>query len=165
MKNITRMTIASLLVVSALLVSVGSVFASSSASPVDVWSDPVATANNGASFTSEIIGTAKLPGIVDNDTSIILPVGFASDSGQFGGSGIVISGLAARTDTVNLTFSFPTYRYGWTGSIYQWSGSAWVKVLTTIVAPTGENSMYYATASHVGNGTYALIMGYEGVDE
>lgn len=165
MKNITRMSIASLLAVSVLLASVGSAFASTTASPVDVWTDPVATANNNAAFSSEIVDTASLPGIVDDDAGMILPVGLIADSGQFGGSGIVISGLANRTDTVNLTFSFPTYRYGWTGSIYQWSGSAWVKLPTTIVAPTGENSMYYATTSRVGNGTYALIMGYEGVDE
>jgi hypothetical protein len=147
------------------MISVGSVFASSSASKVDVWTDPVATANNGAAFTSTILDTASLPGIVDDDASMILPVGFTTDSGQFGGNGIVITGLATHTDTVSLTFSFPTYRYGWTGSIYQWSGSAWVKVATTIVAPTGENSMYYATASGLGNGTYALIMGYEGAAE
>lgn len=165
MKNITRISIASLLAVSVLLVSIGSAFASTTASSVDVWSDPVATANNGASFTSEVLNTAKLPGIVDDDASMILPIGFNSTSGQFGGKGIVISGLATRTDTVNLTFSFPTYRYGWTGAIYQWSGSTWVKLPTSIVAPTGENSMYYATTSNVGNGTYALIMGYKGVDE
>lgn len=161
MKKVNRLSIASLVVMSVLMVSVSSVFASSA----DVWTDPVATANNGSSYSSTVIEPASLPGIVDDDAGMILPVGFTSDSGQIGGNGIQISGLATHTDTVDVCFSFPTYRYGWTGSIYEWSGSAWVKVPTTLVAPTGENTTYFACASKVSNGTYALIIGYDGEAE
>lgn len=166
MKKISRISVASLLVLGILAITAGSVFASSSAlAAVDEWLDPTASANGGSSFSSEVVAPSSLPGTVNEDAGMIMPVGFTFDTGQFGGNGIKISGLATSADTANLTFSFPTYRYGWAGSIYKWDGSSWVAVPTTIVAPTGENSMYYATASKVGNGTYALIVGYEGLDE
>jgi hypothetical protein len=159
MKKMVRFSIAGMLVLGVLFVSVSSVFASSSAAVVS--NDPVATANDGAAFSSTVIDTAYLPGVVNDDGVMIMPVGFTSGTGQFSGQGIAISGLEASGGTVNVCFSFPTYQYGWSGSIYQWSGSEWTAVTTSMVAPTGENSIYSACSSNVGNGTYALIVGYK----
>jgi hypothetical protein len=161
MKKITRISIASLLVVCVLVVSVSSVFASSS----NTSYDPVATANGSATFSSVVLDISALPGTVTSDSDKVLPAGFTEGFAQFNGSGIVISGLASTKDTVNISFEFPTYRYGWRGSIYQWDGSTWVKVPTTIVLATDSNPMYYAVASKVGNGTYALIVGYDSTAE
>ena len=160
MKKVTRYSIVGLLVLSVLFVSVGSVFANSTTT--NAWTDPTATANEkNVTFTSTVLTQADLPGIINPDAGMIFPVGFTTGSEQFGGNGIVISGLPLTADTVKVCFSFPVYQYSWRGSIYQWTGSAWVAEPTTIVAPTGEDSLYYACSAKVGNGTYSLIMGYD----
>jgi hypothetical protein len=162
MKKMTRISIASLLVLSVLVATFGTVFASSTSTSTDLWTDPTATANGkDVTFTSTVLTPEFLPGTINPDAGMILPVGFTEGAAQFGGNGIEIDGLAKTADTVNVCFSFPVYQYSWSGTIYQWSGSAWVAQPTTIVAPTGENSTYYACSAKVGNGTYALIMGYK----
>jgi hypothetical protein len=161
MKKVTRLSVAGLLVLSVLLFTVGSVFAKSTTSTTDLWTDPTATANQkDVTFTSTVLEPTLLPGTINDDAGLILPVGFTVGAEQFGGNGIKISGLSKTADTVKVCFSFPVYQYSWSGTIYQWSGSAWVAQPTTIVAPTGENSLYYACSAKVSNGTYALIMGY-----
>jgi len=158
MKKITRFSIASVLVLSVILMSVSTVFASSTTTATE-WADPTATANGkDVTFTGTVYSPFYLPGTINDGATMILPTGFDGFA-QFGGNGIEISGLSAA-QTVNLSFAFPTYQYGWSGSIYQWDGSKWVALTTTVVAPTGENSLYYVTTNKVHNGTYALLIHY-----
>jgi hypothetical protein len=156
MKKYSRFAVAALLVMSVVFMSVSTVFADST------WADPTATANGkDVSITTSVLDSAVLPGTVNNDAGMILPVGFIAGSIQFGGNGIAVSGLKS-TETAKVCFSFPVYQYSWAGKIYEWNGKAWVVVPTTMVAPTGENSLYYACSDKVGNGTYSLLIGFYG---
>jgi hypothetical protein len=151
----SRFAVAALLVVSVVLMSVSTVFADSS---MTTWAHPTATANGkDVNITSTVLDLAVLPGTVNNDAGMILPVGFTTGSIQFGGNGIVVRELTS-TETAKVCFSFPVYQYSWTGEIYDWTGTMWVVTLTTIVAPTGENSLYYSCSSKVSNGTYCLLI-------
>ena len=158
MKKFTRMSIALLLVGCVAFLSVSNVFAASDTSVE--WADPTATANKtSTTFSTSVLNMAELPGIVDDDATMIVPTGFNGQK-QIGGNGIEVSGLATSADTVEVCFAFPTYTEGWSGLIYKWDGSAWTAVETTVVAPTGENSLYHVCTPKAGNGTYALLVNY-----
>jgi hypothetical protein len=155
MKKISRFAIAAALVASVALMSVSSVFADSTTD----WPDPTAVANEpSASLATAVVSISALPGTINPDSGMILPVGL--DYAQFGGNGITLSGLTS-TESAKLCFAFPVAQYYWNGTIYEWDGSAWTAMPTTRVAPTGEDSMYYACTYKAGNGTYSLLTEYD----
>lgn len=158
MKKNNRIAIAFALTMCIILMSVSTVFASSTTTTE--WADPTAHANGDASYSATVLTPYELPGTVNNDASMIIPAGF-NGMKQFGGNAIKISGLATSKDTAAITFAFPTYSYGWTGGIYQWVDGKWVAVASTLVNPGDESKIYYVTAPKVGNGIYALLVAYK----
>lgn len=160
MKKSGKVLIASLLVVAMLVVTFGSVFAGVVAQTGLV--DPVATETfAGEKFTAKVVTPPYMPGTKE-EGGLIMPIGMGSNQGQFSGSGLTISGLKAG-ETVSIKFDFKFYNYMWKGSIFKWDGAKWVKVATKVVAPVGDEQITWATATGVGNGTYALIIGNYGV--
>lgn len=163
MKKNTRFVAAIALSLCIVLMSVSTVFASTTTD--EEWTDPTVQGKTSDTvYAYDVLTEAEIPGSINNDATMIIPSGFDGMK-QFGGSGIKIFDLATSADTVSITFAFPTYQYGWTGGIYKWDGSEWVAVKSTLVAPTGENSLYHVTASKVGNGIYALLVNYTGSAE
>ncbi len=162
MKKSGKVLIATLLVVALLVVTFGSVFAGVVVVAPTGLADPVATETfKGEKFTAKVVAPPYLPGTKEEGGKI-LPVGMGSDQGQFSGSGLTISGLKVG-ETVNIKFDFKFSNYMWKGSIYKWNGTKWVKLVTKVVAPVGDEQVTWATAAGVGNGTYALIIGNYGV--
>ena len=123
--------------------------------------DPTAVSSvAGASLTSEVVGIAALPGTKILGDGQYGPVGYKDWQAQFGGSGIKISALAAKT-TAMLCFPFPTYRFKWDGRVAQWDGTKWVPLATTFSA-NPEGLANWACTKGAGKGTFALIIWYYG---
>jgi hypothetical protein len=98
-----------------------------------------------------------LPGTYLGAGGYPIPTGFADGQAQFGGKGLVLSGVDYGMQQT--CFPFPTYYYGWRGSVYGWDGAKWVKYSTTITE--GEDgAVTTACAKTFGNGTYALLVGF-----
>jgi hypothetical protein len=160
MKKTGKVLIASLLVVGLLVVTFGSVFAGVAA-PAGLV-DPVAKESfTGEKYTATVVTPPHMPGTKE-EGGLIMPVGKGASQGQFSGNGLTISGLKAG-ETVSISFDFKFYNYLWKGSIYKWDGTKWVKLATKVVLPKGDDTITWATATGVSNGTYALIIGNYGV--
>ncbi len=160
MKKTGKVLLASLLVVGLLTLTFSLAFAM--ADPSTGLADPVVKpAFSGEKYTSLVLSPQYLPGTFEQD-GLVYPKGFGPSQGQFSGSGLKVSGLKAG-ETVSLSFDYKFYNFKWTGSVYMWSGTKWVKLATKTVLPTGDDSMTWATVSGVGNGTYALIIGNYGL--
>jgi len=160
MKNKGKVLLASLLVVALLTISFGTVFATAPSSYQLV--DPLAVAGSGSvKFTQLVLAPLYLPGTVTAD-NLILPDGFKTGQAQFSGNGIRVSGLKAG-ETVSLTFDYYFYNFMWSGSIYKWSGTQWMKLATTVIPAGADGVTSWAKVSGVGNGTYALIIGNYGL--
>lgn len=154
-----KVLIASLLVFGLLIVTFSSVFAIGYSPSL---TDPLAVESFvGEKYTAAVVTPPNLPGTKD-EGGMIMPVGLGSSVGQFSGNGLTISGLKPG-ETVSVKFDFKFSNYMWTGSIYKWDGVRWVKLATKLVAPGADESITWATATGVGNGTYALIIGNYGV--
>jgi hypothetical protein len=163
MRRITRFSIITLFVASLTLLSVSTVFAI--VSPQRTWADPfVSTAAKGVTFTTTVLVPGSLPGIVTSPSGMTLPAGFLPNQAQFGGNGIVISGLTSAQN-VTVCFDFPVYQYSWSGTIYEWVNTKWEKMPTKIVDNTGEGGSTSACAAQAGNGIYSLIIGFWGTPE
>lgn len=164
MKKTGKVLIASLLVVGLLFVTFSSVFAgiiTPTSAPAGLVDPVVKESFSGEKFTSLVITPFYLPGTFEQG-GLLYPKGFGPSQGQFSGSGLKISDLKAG-ETVTISFDFKFYNYMWKGSIYKWDGARWVKLDTKVVLPKGDETMTWATATGVGNGTYALIIGNYGV--
>lgn len=162
MKKSVKGILALLLVIGLLTLTFGSVFAGMVAPVQSALSDPVAKESfAGEKFTALVVAPPDLPG-TKVEGGLIMPVGMGSNQGQFSGSGLKISNLNAG-ETVSISFDFKFYNYMWKGNIYKWDGTRWVKLVTKVVMPVGDEIVTWATASGVGNGTYALIIGNYGV--
>ena len=162
MKRTGKLFVASLLVVGLLALSFSLAFAI--ADPVNQLADPMVTPSfEGEEYTALVLGPQYLPGTFE-EGGLVYPTGFGPSEGQFSGSGIEISGLKAG-ETVDLSFDYKFYNYMWTGSIYMWNGTQWVRLATKTVIPSGGEGSTWATVSGVGNGIYALIIGNYGVPE
>jgi hypothetical protein len=157
MKKVTKLSIAVLLASCIILSSVSAVFADASINPSPDLQDPTATGN--ASFTSTVLGQWQLPGSEMNSKEMYLPTGFDGQA-QFGGKGIEIDGLT-QANTVDVCFSFPTYKYSWTGKIYEWKDTQWVSKSTNIYT-TSYNGATHACTANVGNGIYSFVIWYTG---
>lgn len=155
-----KVIVASLLVFGLLVVTFSTVFAG--VITQTGLSDPVAKESFvGEKFTDSVVAPPYLPGTQD-EGGMIMPVGLGSNEGQFSGSGLKVSGLKPG-ETVSVSFDFKFSNYLWKGSIYKWDGAKWVKLVTKVTAPAADESTTWATASGVGNGTYALIIANYGV--
>jgi hypothetical protein len=152
MKKIVLALLSITLVMSFLLAPAGI------AQAVD-WADPVVTPLSGSSdFTTKLIDPIALQfGIAKTARGLTVPAGFPLGDKQFGGKAVIIKGL--ESGKASLCFSFPSYRYGWTGGIYQWNGSAWVVIPSTITEGI-EGSPASVCTTITGDGTYALIIGF-----
>lgn len=160
MKKQSKVLIASLLVVGLMTLSFGLVFAMPASSHQLV--DPMAVASrSGEKFTQLVLAPLYMPGTVNAD-NLILPVGFATGQEQISGNGLQVSGLKAG-ETVKLTFDYYFDNFKWTGFIYRWSGTQWVKLPTTVIPEGADGVTSWATVSGVGNGIYALIIGNYGL--
>ncbi|MBP9041050.1 MAG: hypothetical protein KBF64_04675 [Anaerolineaceae bacterium] len=123
------------------------------------WADPVVTPLSGTSdFTTRVIDPITLQyGITKTAQGLTVPSGFPTGEKQFGGKAVIIKGL--ETGTASLCFSFPTYRYGWRGGVYQWNGTTW-SVMASTTTEGIEGSPATVCATITGDGTYALLTGF-----
>jgi hypothetical protein len=160
MKRTGKVFFATLLVVGLLTLSFNLAFAmeDSAGSLADPMVKPAFSAEK---YASLVLSPQNLPGTFEQD-GLVFPKGFGPSQGQFSGSGLKVSGLKAG-ETVSLSFDYKFYNFKWTGSVYSWNGTKWVKLATKTVLPAGDETMTWATVSGVGNGTYALIIGNYGV--
>ena len=123
--------------------------------------DPTAVSSiAGGALTSEVVGIAALPGTKILEGGQYSPLGYKDWQAQFGGPGLKISMLEAKT-TAKLCFPFPTYRFKWDGRVSQWDGSKWVP-LATKFSTNPEGLANWACATGTEKGTYALIIWYYG---
>jgi hypothetical protein len=162
MRKMTKVVTVSALLVVMLVLSVGQVFAKKAPVPVvTAFNDPVVTPlKTSYTYTSEVVGVGYLKGAVQLENQLMAPVGRTDE--QFGSDGLVLSDLTGK-EKVKACFDFPGYNYSWSGNIFRWSGTKWVKQTTTFTNdPAGTPT---ACASSLGNGTYALIIYYWGPKE
>jgi hypothetical protein len=161
MKKWTRATISVLLALSVILITTTVVFAKLDpiTTPV-VWQDPEGTTDPAlVPYSAEVVDTWQLPaGIETTDKQLTVPLGFPADQIQFGGKALKVGELA-EGKTVTVCFDFPVYRYDWSGSVYMWDGSEWVKQATTIATTDGSTQ---ACAKVTANGYYALLIQFWG---
>ena len=145
------------LLVSVFAISLVLMAGSSTALAAD-WANPWTVPLTG-DLTSTAVPPVTLAGAVKTDSGLIVPFGFPMGERQFGGNALVVSGLSGGS--ANACFSFPTYRYGWRGGVYEWTGSKWMALPTSIGNPEGkEGAPATACAPIYGNGTFALIISY-----
>lgn len=167
MKKTTRVSIAILLSLCFVLLAVGTVFAKSPVvkSPI-AWTDPTARATDASlTFTGTVMDMWQLPGTMTLSSGLYVPTGLPEGQAQFGGKGLMISGLPDGR-FVQACFNFPVYNNSWAGMIYKWDGMEWVAMPTTITPGDAENpANTYACTSMAGNGTYALIIGFYGTPQ
>ncbi|MEA5077978.1 MAG: hypothetical protein VB013_05360 [Anaerolineaceae bacterium] len=124
----------------------------------DPWIHPYIYARY---IKAKVVEASDLPGTYTNENGLYEPKGVVLDEGQFGGNkGVVISGMATG-NTARVCFDFPTYNSGWKGSVYMYDGSEWVILKTNI----DTSSDVSACSNSVANGTYALVVHYEGTSK
>ena len=164
MKKSVSFGIAAILVFCLVLLSVTTVFAHP-IYPLFTWTDPTATSMDKAvMFNSDILNPAQLPGTQMLGSGMYVPVGIPTPQSQFGGNGLVVSGLPDGK-TVQICFSFPSYVFSWAGQVHKWSGTEWLPMPTTIIPATAEAYNTQACTYGAGNGTYALIIGFYGTPQ
>lgn len=151
-----------LLVLGLLVIMTVPVFAKPDPTPPSTsLRDPVVSPMKlGDTYTSSVVEVGYLKGALQKEDQSMAPVGRTDE--QFGSNGLVISDLSGK-EKVKACFYFSGYNYKWAGTIFRWSGSQWVKQVTTITVDPEGTPM--ACASGLGNGTYALIIYYWGPQE
>jgi len=129
------------------------------AAQATAWADPVVTPLKGDSdFTVNVIDPITLQyGITQTSRGLTVPSGFLTGEKQFGGNAVTIKGL--ENGTASVCFSFPSYRYGWKGDTYQWNGTTWVLMPSTVTEGVEGGAATVCTTIS-GDGTYALLIGY-----
>jgi hypothetical protein len=159
MKKWTRATVSVLLALSVILITTTVVFARLDPNPI-VWQDPEGTTDSAlVPYSAEVVDTWQLPaGIETTGKQLTVPLGFPADQIQFGGKALKVSDLA-EGKTITICFDFPVYRYDWSGSVYMWNGSEWVKQATTVTTTDGSTQ---ACAKVSANGYYALLIQFWG---
>ncbi len=122
------------------------------------WGDPTTMPIMGdTAFIAKVVDPSSLPGTYIGAGGYPLPSGFIEGDAQFGGKGLVLSGVDFGLQQT--CFPFPTYYYGWRGSVYGWDGAKWVKYTTTITEGQ-DGAITTACAKTFGNGSYALLVGF-----
>lgn len=120
------------------------------------WDDPVVIPLSGdKDFTVKSVDPITLSlGTAKTENGLTVPSGFPPGEMQFGGNALIIEGL--ESGKVTACFSFPTHRYGWEGGIYQWKGSRW-SVMPSTLTKGVEGAATNICATINGDGTYALL--------
>ncbi|MBA3075176.1 MAG: hypothetical protein FP831_16355 [Anaerolineae bacterium] len=138
------------------------VFAKSDPTPsATALRDPIVSPMKATdTYTSTVVEVGYLKGALQKEDQSMAPVGRTDE--QFGSNAVVVSDLTGK-EKVKACFYFSGYNYKWAGNIYRWSGTQWVKQVTTITNDPEGTPM--ACASGLGNGTYALIIYYWGPQE
>ncbi len=152
MKKVVLALLSITLVVSLLLVP------ASSAQAV-TWDDPVVTSIKGdGDFTVTMIDPFTLPfGTVKTNQGLVVPVSPVPGEQQFASKAVVIKGI--ESGEASICYSLPTYRYGWRGGIYQWNGSAWITLPSTLTEGT-EGGAATICSTLTADGTYAFLINY-----
>lgn len=119
--------------------------------------DPVVTPVSGdMEFTTEIVPIVSLPGVTELAGGMLAPTGFPAGEAQFGGNGVLVTGMDFGKATACFSLSSTAIAEGWGGKVGLWNGSKWIQLPTTITTPEDSpNSMGCATIT--GSGTYAFI--------
>lgn len=127
--------------------------------PPSTWGPPVITPLTGdKDFTVKSLDPISLAfGTVKTGNDLVVPAGFPLGEKQFGGDVAQVTDFDAGT--ARACFSLPTYRYGWKGGIFQWDGSRWKSIPSTLTEGI-EGGAATVCATINGNGTYALIIGF-----
>jgi len=160
MKKITHYSLVLLLVLCVTMVTTTVVFAGAIPTTPIVWQDPTATTDSSLiPYTAAVVDTWQLPaGIETTGKQLTVPLGFPADQIQFGGKALKVGDLA-EGKTITICFDFPVYRYDWSGAVYMWDGSEWVKQATTVTTTDGSTQ---ACAKVSANGYYALLIQFWG---
>ena len=163
MKKITHYSLVLLLVLCVTMVTTTVVFAGAIPTTPIVWQDPTATTDSSLiPYTAAVVDTWQLPaGIETTGKQLTVPVGFPADQIQFGGKALKVNDLA-EGKTITICFDFPVYRYDWSGAVYMWDGSEWVKQATTLTSTDGSTQ---ACAKVSANGYYSLLIEFWGTPE
>ena len=163
MKKFSRLTLSVFLALGVILVTTSVVFANHVIiNPPTVWQDPAGNTDPALIlYTSAVVSPWQLPGTETTDKQLTVPVGFPINQIQFGGNALKVSDLA-EGKTVEICFDFPVYRYDWSGDIYFWDGSEWVKQATTLTSTDGSTQ---ACAKVSANGYYSLLIEFWGTPE
>lgn len=160
MKKFIGVSITILTVLCLAAVNFSTVFAFFDPVQKPAWGEPIPVSNGkGITFTSNVLSVWQLPGTITLASGMIVPAGFPNNEEQFGGKGIKVSGIP-EGKSIQICFDFPTYNNSWKGKIYEWDGSKWVAVTTSVLTPAERDPM--ACTYSAGNGVFALIMGYYG---
>jgi len=107
-------------------------------------------------FTTQIISIASLPGVDTLPGGMLVPTGFPHGEAQFGGNGVVVTGMEYGQAKACFALATVAVNQGWGGKVGAWNGTKWVLMPSTITAlEDSPNSLVCAPIS--GNGTYAFI--------
>lgn len=152
MKKAILILLSFTLVISFLLVP-------SSTTQASIWPNPVVTPLSGdTEFIVKLLDPIRLNfGLAKTGSGLVVPAGFPLGEKQFGGKAVTIKGLEG--EKASLCFSFPTYRYGWDGNIYQWKESAWSLFPSTLTEGKEGSAALVCTTIDT-DGTYALIISF-----
>lgn len=151
MKKAVLVLLSFTLVVSFLLVPASSAQAMT-------WDDPVVTPLNGNSdFTITMTNPFSLSfGTTQTEKGLIVPSGFVPGEMQFASKAVIVKGLEGGK--ASICYPHPTYRYGWNGGIYQWNGSTWSALSSSLTENEESNATICATIT--ADGTYAFLIFY-----
>jgi hypothetical protein len=112
----------------------------------------------GSNYTLNSIDLSTFAGAYQTKNGDYQPTGFAKNETKFENGAFSISGIPFGTQTTCVNLA--NYAAGWRGSIYQWNGSKWGKLATTIVEGK-DGEPVKACATTYGNGIYALIVYFD----
>ena len=164
MKKYIRPFFAVLIACCVVLMVTNAVFAFPIPRSIPSVPDPYAVPSiEGAAFTSQVVNTPDLPGVVLLGSGQYSPTGYKEGDAQIGGAGLTLSGLGKGV-TSQVCFPFRNYNYQWTGVISQWNGTKWVK-MATYFPVDADGVTNWACAKGASNGTFTLITWYYGPPE
>ena len=149
MKTSVKLLVSSVLVLTLLFSSLSTVMADSADTPT------VTPVSGDTTFTTKTVSVEALPGAIALG-EMTVPVGFPSGEAQFGGNGVMVSGMSYGKATVCSFIKTVEIQQGWGGKIAEWTGEKWDKLDTTISVPE-EGTLATACATITGSGTYAFI--------
>ncbi|MEA5079178.1 MAG: hypothetical protein VB013_11470 [Anaerolineaceae bacterium] len=130
--------------------------ASFSTAKADSADAPVITPVSGDQvFSTSLVSIEALPGTVKLG-EMTVPDGFPSGETQFGGQGIVVSGMDYGQASLCYNIKTTEISQGWGGKVGMWNGEKWDLLATTITSPA-EGTLASACATITGSGTYAFV--------
>ncbi len=149
MKTSVKLLFSSFLVLTLLFASLSTVMADSADTPT------VTPVSGDTTFTTKLVSVEVLPGTTTLG-EMKIPVGFPTGEAQFGGNGVIVSGMDYGKATVCSFIKTVEVEQGWGGKVAEWTGEKWNQLDTTITMPE-EGTLATACATITGSGTYAFI--------